>query len=320
MQSQRIIRNRLLSVAASILLFLPAAVPAHAVSKEMVQLQTQVQQLLDMVQRLQSTLDSRFGVMQDLAQQTADQAKQVTATVNALQQKLNTENEALSGKQDALSGQVQSLNDSVDELKARIAKLDKSVQDLQTQLQAMQAQQTQAMQGGAQPGGTQPGGQPSPGGPDQGPGMPNSAPAGNAPGPSPALQAPPLQETYQAAERDFDAGKFKVAQGEFQQIVHYYPLDDLAGTAQFYLGEIAYEQKDYAGAINYYNGVLEGFSGNAKAPAAELHKAYCLLSTDKRQAGVDELRELIRRHPQTPEARAARTKLNAMGVRPTAGH
>jgi len=245
--------------------------------------------------------------------------------VNALQQKLNTENEALSGKQDTLSGQVQSLNDSVDELKARIAKLDKSVQDLQAQLQAMQAQQTQAMQGGAQPGGTQPGamppgGQPNAGGPDQGPGMPNNSPAGNAPGPSPALQAPPLQETYQAAERDFDAGKFKVAQGEFQEIVHYYPLDDLAGTAQFYLGEIAYQQKDYAGAINFYNAVLEGFSGNAKAPAAELHKAYCLLSTDKRQAGVDELRELVRRHPQTPEARAARTKLNAMGVRPTAGH
>jgi len=326
MQNPRTIGHRLLPFVALILLFVPAAVPAHAVSKEMVQLQTQVQQLLDMVQRLQSTLDSRFGVIQDLAQQTADQAKQMTQTVNALQQKLNTENDAINGKQDALSGQMQSLNDSVDELKARIAKLDKSVQDLQSQLQAMQAQQQQAAPGAGQPGampggGNQPGGQPNPAGPDQGPGMPNNNAMGNnAPGPSPALQAPPLQETFQSGERDFDAGKFKVAQGEFQSIVHYYPLDDLSGTAQFYLGEIAYQQKDYPTAINYYNGVLEGFSGNAKAPAAELHKAYCLLATDKRQAGVDELRELIRRHPQTPEARAARSKLNGMGVRITAGH
>ncbi len=321
MQTPRTSGKRLLLFAASILLFfLPAAVPAHAVSKEMVQLQTQVQQLLDMVQRLQSTLDSRFGVIQDLAQQTADQAKQMTQTVNALQQKLNTENDALSGKQDAISGQVQSLNDSVDELKARIAKLDKSVQDLQSQLQAMQAQQAQAMPGAAQPGAMQPGavppgGQPNPGGPDQGPGMPNNTPGGSAPAPNPALQAPPLQETFQSGERDFDAGKFKVAQGEFQSIVHYYPLDDLAGTAEFYLGEIAYQQKDYPTAINFYNEVLEGFSGNAKAPAAQLHKAYCLFATDKRQAGVDELRELIRRHPQTPEARAARSKLNGMGVK-----
>ena len=45
--------------------------------------------------------------------------------------------------------------------------------------------------------------------------------------------------------RDYTAGRYQVAQGEFQDIVHYYPLDDAAGTAQFYLGEIAYQQKDY---------------------------------------------------------------------------
>ncbi|MGA2571260.1 MAG: transporter, partial [Terracidiphilus sp.] len=74
-------------------------------------------------------------------------------------------------------------------------------------------------------------------------------------------------------------------------------------------------------AINQYNAVLEGFSGNAKAPAAQLHKAYSLLATDKKDAGIRELRLLIQRHPQTPEARAARSKLNAMGVKiTTAAH
>ena len=73
MHKSKLIRNRLIAVAALILLFGPAAVPAHAVSKEMVELQTQVQQLLDMVQRLQSTLDTRMGVLQHLAEQTADQ-------------------------------------------------------------------------------------------------------------------------------------------------------------------------------------------------------------------------------------------------------
>ena len=89
-----------------------------------------------------------------------------------------------------------------------------------------------------------------------------------------------MQETLQAGVRDFNAGKYPVAQGEFQDVMHYYPLDDLAGTAQFYLGEIAYQQKDYATAINQYNAVLEGFSGNAKAPAAQLHKGYSLLATE----------------------------------------
>jgi TolA-binding protein len=109
-----------------------------------------------------------------------------------------------------------------------------------------------------------------------------------------------------------------VALGEFQSVVQFYPLDDLAGTAQFYLGEIAYQQKDYASAITAYNQVLEAFSGNAKAPAAQLHKGYALLAEDKREEGIHELRSLIQRHPQTPEAHTAKNKLTAMGVKPTA--
>lgn len=312
MQIPRTNRNRLLPALAAILLLVPAARPAHAVSKEIVQLQTQVQQLLDMVQRLQSTLDSHFGVMQNLAQQTADQSKQMSAAVDALQQKLGVQGEAVNGKVDTVSGQVQSLSDSVDELKARIGKLDQTIQAMQTQLQSMQSQAQSAQ---AQPGGMMPGGAPNSGAPSQAL-PPGQAPGSFAPsGPAPAAQAPPLQATMQSAQGDYNAGRFQVAQSEFQDVVHYYPLDDAAGTAQFYLGEIAYQQKDYATAINDYNAVLEGFSGNAKAPAAELHKAFCLLALDKKQAGIDELRELIRRHPQSPEARAARSKLNGMGVR-----
>jgi outer membrane murein-binding lipoprotein Lpp len=121
------LRNRFLAAAMVAVVLTSAPVRAHAASKEIIELQTQVQQLLDMVQRLQSTLDSRFGVMQHLVEQTADNATQITATVNALQQKINAQSEAGNSKLDTVSGQVQGLNDSVDELKSRIAKLDKSV-------------------------------------------------------------------------------------------------------------------------------------------------------------------------------------------------
>jgi phage host-nuclease inhibitor protein Gam len=113
-------------------------VPAHAASKEIIELQTQVQQLMDMVQRLQSTVDTRMGVMQHLVEQTADNANQMNATINALQLKINGQTEATGGKLDTVSGQVQSLNDSVDELKTRLAKLDKSLSDMQAQLQNIQ--------------------------------------------------------------------------------------------------------------------------------------------------------------------------------------
>jgi len=300
------LRNRFLAAAAIALLLAAVPVPAHAASKEIIELQTQVQQLLDMVQRLQSTVDNRFGVIQHLVEQTADNANQMGVTVAALQQKINAQNEANNGKLDTVSGQVQSLNDSVDELKSRIAKLDKAVVDMQTQLQNIQTPPA-----GAAPGAT-PGGQP---GADQG-GQPEP---GGAPAPvAPAVNtAPPLKDTFQAGLRDYNAAHYAVATSEFQDVIHYYPLDDLSGTAQFYLGEIAYRQLNFPDAIKNYNAVIEGFPGSPKAPAAQLRKGLALLQINRRDSGIHELRLLIQRHPQTPEAAQARTKLNALGVRIT---
>jgi TolA-binding protein len=305
----RKLRNRILAAAVFALLVVPAGVPAHAVTKEMVQLETQVQQLLDMVQRLQSTVDSKVAGVQSLVQQTADQVNQMTAVVNTLQKQVQAQSEATGGKTDALSGQMQSLNDSVDEVKSRIAKLDKTIQDLQTQIQTMQSQ----------PGGAQ----------DSAPGtMPGNAPSGGAgglaakPAPGSMDTAPPLDDTFQAGLRDFNAAHYDLAAGEFSDVVHYYPLEDLAGTAQYYLGEIAYQQEKYADAVKFYDAVLTGFSGNSRAPAAQLHKGLALLALNKKDAGIRELRALIERHPQTPEAMKARSKLNGMGVKivPTTAH
>jgi len=278
-------------MTAMVLVCLPA--PARAASKEITELQTQVQQLLDMVQRLQSTMDSRFAVLQHLAEQTADSANQMSANVTALQQKIAAQSDTASGKLDAVSGQMQSLNDSVDELKSRIAKLDKTIQDTQAQLQNIQNPPVSVVAGPSITGGP--------------------AAAGVA-----APQAPPLKETYQAGVRDYNAARYDVAGGEFQDVIHYYPKDDLAGDAEFYLGEIAYREKNYTDAVTDYNAVLDGFPGSAKAPAAQLHKGLSLLQTNKREAGIAELKLLIRRHPQTPEAAQAKTKLSALGVHSTA--
>ncbi|HTJ30699.1 MAG TPA: tetratricopeptide repeat protein [Acidobacteriaceae bacterium] len=309
---QRFTRFPLLITAV----FLIATLPAHAASKEIIELQTQVQQLMDMMQRLQSTVDSRFGLVQHLVEQSTDTVNQLSQSVNGMQQKLNSQAEANSGKLDSVSGQVQSLNDSLDELKTRIGKLDKQLQDMQSQLQNIQSQPA----GGA---GAQ-GGQPQGAGalPPSGFAGDQSVPPGQGglqqPGPQAGgAQAPPLQETYQGALRDYNAAHYDVSASEFNDVLHYYPNDDLAGNAQFYLGEIAYKQQKYREAVKAYNVVLENFSGSPKAPAAQLHKGFSLLQLSQREPGIHELRSLIQRHPQTPEAVQARRKLNELGVRIT---
>jgi tol-pal system protein YbgF len=202
---------------------------------------------------------------------------------------------------------VQSLNDSLDEMKTRIAKLDKQLQDIQSQLQNVQSQPAATMPGAQQPQQGQPlGGQPMPDNGMQSAGV--NPDAGQQ-------QAPPLQDTYQSGLRDYNAAHYDLASSEFGDVLHYYPQDDLAGDAQFYLGEIAYKQAKYRDAVKAYNAVLENFSGNRKAPAAQLRKGLALIQLNQRDAGVHELRSLIQRYPQTPEALQARSKLNALGVR-----
>jgi len=151
----------------------------------------------------------------------------------------------------------------------------------------------------------QPAGQPSSGFPQ---GQPPVAAAAQQ-------QAPPLQETYQSGLRDYNTAHYDLAASEFGDVLHYYPHDDLAGNAQFYLGEIAYRQQKYKEAIKAYNAVLDGFSGNPKAPASQLRKGLAMIQLNQKDGGIHELRALIQRYPQTPEALQARSKLNAMGVR-----
>ena len=289
-------RKTFIPISAVAALLLLAPVPqAHAVSKEMIQLQTQVQQLQDALQHLQQSNDERMGVLQHLVEQTADNVNRMSQTMTTLQQQIQSQNESGS-KIDQVSGQVQGVHDSVDELKSRIAKLDKELQDLQSQLQNVSAQP--AGQAGAQPG-------------MQG-GAPQGAMTPQAP---PQAQAPPVEQLYQSGLRDYTSARYDLANGEFSDVVKYYPQDDLAGNAQFYLGEIAYRKGDYPTAIKYYDAVLEQFAGSTKAPASQLRKGQAELDSNQRDAGIRDLRSLIQRYPDTPEAAQGRSKLNGMGVR-----
>jgi tol-pal system protein YbgF len=162
----------------------------------------------------------------------------------------------------------------------------------------------------AQPGGAFPQGAPAAGPPSPQGGQASLAPQ--------APQAPPVDQLYQSGIRDYNSANYTVAASEFADVIHYYPQDTLAGNAQFYMGEIAYRQNKYQDAIKSYDAVLEQYSGNTKAPAAELRKGQSLMKLGEKDAGVRELRTLIQRYPQTPEAQEGRSTLNSMGVRITA--
>ncbi len=254
------------------------------------------------MQHLQQTQDQQLSVLNHIMQQMADNVNRMNSTVTTLQQQVQTQNESGGGKIDQLSTQMQGINDSIDALRSRIDKMTADLQAVQSQLQNVNT----APAGTQQPGVV---GQPGQPGAMGGPQQTQQPTAPQQP------QAPPVNDLYQGALRDYNAGRNDLADGEFQDVLKNYPQDDLAGNAQFYLGEIAYRQGKYLDAIKAYAQVLAQFPGNVKAPAAQLRKGEAELAIDQRENGIRDLRALIGRYPQTPEAAQARSRLNGMGVR-----
>jgi tol-pal system protein YbgF len=123
---------------------------------------------------------------------------------------------------------------------------------------------------------------------------------------------------YNNALRDYTAGKYDLAQQEFNDYLKYYPDTELAGNSQFYLADIMYKQGDYKGAIAAYNVVLERYPDGNKSPAAQLKKAYAYLELGQRTEGVRELNSLVTRYPRSLEAQQAKERLKHLGPASTA--
>jgi TolA-binding protein len=295
--------------------------PAFAVNKDMVQLQTQIQQLQDAVARLQQSNDERMGVMKDLIQQSADSVNRMSVNLDALHKQMQTQQEAQSGKIDQVSGQIQSLNDSVDEIKARIGSLQKLIQDVQGQQQSMSAtmQNQPQSSGSASPAPVNPQseapptpapivrkGKPSAGVPLAAEPTASAGPAGSS--------VPPADELYKTALGDYMAAKYALAASEFSDVVKNYPDNPLSGNSLYYQAEIDYRGGRYPAAIAAYDSVLEKYSDSNKVPVSHLHKGMALVALNQKDAGVREFRTLIQRFPNSPEAMQARSKLSGMGV------
>lgn len=259
-----------------------ATTPAWAVNREMVELQTQVQQIQDQMTALKQSLDERMGVIKSLMDQNTDSINKVTVAITNMQVAIQKQQSDTNNHVDQLSGQLQTLNDSLDELKARLGKVT-------NQLEAMQqAQQTLAAQASQQAQQTQQQQQ--------------------------QMSVPPPDVLYNNALRDYNGGNVDLAKQEFADYVKNYPNTDLAGNAYFYLAEMDFKAGDYPNAIKGYDQVLQAFPDGSKAASAELKKGMAQIESGQKDAGITTLRHVVQRYPRTNEAMQAKDRLRKLGV------
>ncbi len=257
--------------------------PAWGVSKDMVQLQTQVQQLQEQMTAMQRSFDERMGVMKNLVEQDTDAVNKVATAFNALQSTLQKQQADGGSKTDQLSGQIQSLNDTLDEIKVRLAKVTKQLEDMQAAT--------------AESGG----------------------PAGDAASHARQLRRKHrLRMCFTTTGCGITtAPKTILALQEFSDYIKFYPNTDLAGNSYYYLGELQFRQGNFQQAVQSYDQVLQNFPSGNKAASAQLKKGFALLELGKQDDGVVELRHLIQRYPHAPEALQARDRLRKLGVAST---
>jgi len=279
--------------------------PAGAVSREMIELQQTVSQILQAQQDLRSTVDGNNAALRTLVQQSLDSMNRLNSEMGSLQKSVQEVQANTGSRIDTMTQQTQGLSDNLQDVQARVAKLSQQMTDVQNLLQSIDAKVS---------GGSTVGAAPSagalPGGPAGGSMPPTGTPGGMAP-----ISADTL---YQNGLRDLTSGKYDLARQEFSDYIKNFPSNDLAGNAEFYLGEIAYAQNDFKTAITSYDAVLNSYPKSFKLAASLLKKASAEIELGMKASGIRDLREVIRRFPGSDEARRAQSKLREVGASPAA--
>jgi tol-pal system protein YbgF len=283
--------------------------PAEAVAREIIDLQRDVTTLLQGQKDMTTQITQDHTVLKTLVEQASDNVGKLNATMGSVQKSVQDVQANSGARLDTMSTQVQGLSDNLEEIKSRLGKLNQQLVDLQSAVQGIDAKVSGSAPANAIPSG---GSSPKPAGEG------NSAPPIASNSAPPAGAAPSADMLYSNGLRDITSGKYDLARQEFLDYLKYYGTTDLACNAQFYLGEIAYHQKQYQDAVAEYDKVLTLYPKGFKLEPARLKKGMALVELGQKTAGIRELREVIRRYPGTEEERAARAKLKELGVAATA--
>ena len=271
--------------------------PVFAVAREIIELQRDVTSLLQGQKDIQTQMTQDHTVQKTLIEQSSDTVNKLNTTMSSLQKSVQDVQANSGTRLDTMSTQVQGLSDNLEEIKSRIGKLNQQLVDLQNSVQSIDARLA---------GGGAPSSSPSSGS--------TAAPAPGAASSAPLGPPPSADTLYSNGLRDITSGKYDLANSEFHDYLKYYGDTDLASNAQFYLGEIAYSQKNYDAAVQEYDKVLTNYPKSFKLAPARLKKGMAMIELGQKASGVKELREVVRRYPGTEEERRARARLKEMGV------
>lgn len=142
------------------------------------------------------------------------------------------------------------------------------------------------------------------------------APAAPAPATQTATAAPPIagdpDQAYSAAFNSLKAGKYQDAVAQFNNFLVTYPDSPRADSAQYWLGEAYYVNKQFDQAINEYQKLVAAYPSSQKVSQAMLKIGFCQQELGQTEQARATLQEVLQRYPGTTSARMAEDRLQRM--------
>ena len=202
---------------------------------------------------------------------------------------------AVEDRMNGLEQQITALTGQVEELQLRLqaltAKFEKFANDMEFRLSQVDGK-------GSAPGARPPGGGPS-GGP---PGGPALQPPGGAAGGGPQVAASGnAQADYDGAFQMLQRSDYPGAEQAFRSFVARYPKHELAGNAQYWLGESFYARKDYQNAAVAFADGYKNYPKSPKGPDTLLKLGMSLSALNKNPDACAVYDRLNKDYPKATE-------------------
>lgn len=132
-----------------------------------------------------------------------------------------------------------------------------------------------------------------------------------APQPAQAAQpaAPGPNQLFQLALDQLRRGSTGSARSAFRDLLTRYPQSDVAGEAQFYIGESFRAEGNIAAADSAYVVVVTKYPQSSRAPTALYKHAQALQAAGDVAGGRQVLERIVKEYPRSDEAVLARDRL-----------
>lgn len=120
------------------------------------------------------------------------------------------------------------------------------------------------------------------------------------------------QISYLAAYELVKNKKFDEALNAMQAFVTKYPQGGYTANAQYWLGELYMVKKNYPGAIERFEVVLQQFPSSSKSAASMLKIGYALAASGHKEDAIMRLQQVVKNYPDTNTAQLAKAKLESL--------